>query len=301
MMMAAMAMDGDVAPDAQASTCGTSSGKAEPLTSGTSSDQLSTARRAQEVELAAELSERIKAEGLAGAEWATVDCCLRYVRARRGKPAAAEAMVRESLRWRESFGVSRLAERQEDIRHAGHTGKVRVSACRDRAGRPVLVLTPRLENQRNAVDPNLVNLVYHLERCIGGREGVMTFPSPEPSPDGKAVVVMDFRGYSFFNNPPMRASKATLSIFQNHYPERLHKFIVLNAPTIFYGFYKVISPFIDPVTKAKVQFVVGSDEQQRKVLDEHFDLTQLESSLGGGRFYEFSAEEYFSADPEFRS
>jgi hypothetical protein len=254
----------------------------------------------KELRLATELSARLKAEGVAGAEWADVSCCLRYVRARKGKPAAAEAMLRESLRWRASFGADTLSERCAEIRTASVTGKVRVSPCRDRSGRPVLVLTPREENQRYKMEENMLNLVYHLERLGGGRSGVTAFPSPEPSPDGRAVVVMDFRGYSMFNSPPMRASKAALSILQNHYPERLSKFILINSPTLFLVFFRAISPFIDPVTRNKIQFVSGSADAQREILAEHFDLQQLEESLGGQRPYVFQVDEYLGADPGMR-
>jgi len=202
--------------------------------------------------LAEELSAKVRAEGVAGASWADPVTCMRYVRARHGKPAAAEAMLRESLRWRESFGVARLSERFAEIRQASLTGKVRVSPCRDRAGRPVLLLVPRLENQRLDLDGNLANVVYHLERLTGGRPGTSVCPDPGGSPDGKAVVVMDFMSWSLQNSPPMKASRATLSILQNHYPERLHLFVMLNAPALFYIFFRAISPFIDPHTRAKV-------------------------------------------------
>jgi len=256
-----------------------------------------TPAEAQELQLATELSARLKAEGVAGADWADVPCCLRFVRARKGKPAAAEAMLRESLRWRAAFGADTLSERHAEIRQASLTGKVRVSPCRDHSGRPVLVLTPREENQRYQMEDNLVNLVYHLERLGGGRPGVSAYPSPEPSPDGKAVVVMDFRGYSMFNSPPMRASKASLAILQNHYPERLSKFVLLNSPALFLVFFRAISPFIDPVTRSKVQFVSGSAATQRETLAEHFDLEELEESLGGRKPYVYQVDEYLGADP----
>ena len=77
-------------------------------------------------------------------------------------------MLRESLRWRHSFGVSKLGEKHERIRRESETGKLRVSESADRAGRPVLVMTPRAENSRDH-DGQIANLVYHLERATGGR------------------------------------------------------------------------------------------------------------------------------------
>ena len=55
--------------------------------------------------------------------------------------AAAEHLS-ETLRWRDGFGVRTLAARAAVIRREAETGKLRVSPCADRSGRPVLVITP---------------------------------------------------------------------------------------------------------------------------------------------------------------
>jgi len=225
---------------------------------------------------------------LPGAEWATPATCQRYLRARDGDLAKATSMLRESLQWRADFGVATLVQDHAALLRAeGATGKLRVSVSRDREGRPVLVMTPRLENSKDHLG-NLRNLVYNLERACAQTEG---------GSDGKMIVVMDFRGYSLFTAPPMKTSKATLTILQNHYPERLCRFIVLHAPGIFSGFYKVISPFIDPVTKAKINFITGSAAAQSTALAETFDLATWEETLGGELPFTWDAEAYFAADP----
>jgi hypothetical protein len=125
-------------------------------------------------------------QDLPGAEWAIPNVCQRYLRARDGNLEKATAMLRESLRWRSDFGVATLVrDHAALLKTEGATGKLRVSATRDREGRPVLVMTPRLENSKDHLG-NLRNLVYNLERaCAQADAG---------SPDGKMVVVMDFRG-----------------------------------------------------------------------------------------------------------
>jgi len=73
----------------------------------------------------------------------------------------------------------------------------------------------------------------------------------------KMVLLIDYDGFSMSNAPPMKTSKATLTILQDHYPERLFRAYVIKPLTIFYGFFKLISPFIDPVTKAKIVMITN--------------------------------------------
>mmetsp|Transcript_69848 Transcript_69848/g.138444 ORF Transcript_69848/g.138444 Transcript_69848/m.138444 type:complete len:99 (-) Transcript_69848:36-332(-) len=95
----------------------------------------------------------------------------------------------------------------------------------------------------------------------------------------------------------MKTSKATLSILQNHFPERLYRFILLHAPALFMGFYRIMSPFLDPVTKDKICFVSGSAASQTATLAETFDLAAWEKHLGGEIEFTWDAEKYFAEDP----
>jgi len=123
--------------------------------------------------------------------------------------------------------------------------------------------------------------------------------STRGAPSYLQVVIMDFEGYSMLNAPPMKTSRATLSILQDHYPERLHQFVLLNSPWLFHAFFKAISPFIDPVTKAKITFVKGSAAEKRAQLEAVFEIGALEESLGGDLPFEWDADKYFSQDRDF--
>lgn len=52
----------------------------------------------------------------------------------------------------------------------------------------------------------------------------------------------------------MSTSRTVLSILQNHYPERLGKALVINVPYLVNIFFKLITPFIDPITVQKLKF-----------------------------------------------
>jgi hypothetical protein len=53
-----------------------------------------------------------------------------------------------------------------------------------------------------------------------------------------------------------------LTMLMNHYPERLHRVYLVDAPVLFRAFWALISPFVDPVTKEKFQFVTGESRRQ---------------------------------------
>jgi hypothetical protein len=78
------------------------------------------------------------------------------------------------------------------------------------------------------------------------------------------IWVLDLSVYSPSNAPHMSVTLGVIQMLANHYPERLHKAYVCNAPSIFSLAYKVLSPFIDPVTKSKAEFVTTSDYEPSK-------------------------------------
>ena len=45
-----------------------------------------------------------------------------------------------------------------------------------------------------------------------------------------------------------------LNILQTHYPERLGRALIINVPWMLNAFYKLINPFVDPVTRDKMRF-----------------------------------------------
>ena len=62
-------------------------------------------------------------------------------------------------------------------------------------------------------------------------------------------------------NLDVGALQAVFEVLQQHYPERLGELWFLNAPFIFWGLWRVVSPFIQQNTKDKIKFLSSKDRQ----------------------------------------
>lgn len=79
------------------------------------------------------------------------------------------------------------------------------------------------------------------------------------------VWVSDFFGFSFGDMNPSMA-KEFVELSSVHYPERLGVYLVIDAPKIFEGLWKLVKPWLDPVTVQKIKFIP-------------FDITKTDSIL----------------------
>lgn len=68
------------------------------------------------------------------------------------------------------------------------------------------------------------------------------------------VWVADFAGFGV-SDVDTSLARVFLNVSAEYYPERLGHFIVLDAPSVFNILYKMVKPWIDPVTTAKITFV----------------------------------------------
>jgi len=212
---------------------------------------------------------------------------LRHLRAEAGDVSAASHKMAASLRWRREFRVGEIAnafgpdgdaELRSEIAFHNSTGKMYVRG-RDRDGRTILVMRPANENCLVEL-PNMRHLVYNLERAAASCR----------SHDGKMVIVMDFARWRLRNSTPMAITRHAINILQSHFPERLHRAFLCNTPTLFRGFWTVVSSFLDPVTKKKIAFVVGA--AGKKTISDCFEKDLLEPCAGGTAARKFDSEEF---------
>ena len=54
-----------------------------------------------------------------------------------------------------------------------------------------------------------------------------------------------------------------LLVLQGQFPERLSQLWFLNAPFIFWGLWRIVSPFIEAATREKIVFLSGAERAAR--------------------------------------
>lgn len=68
------------------------------------------------------------------------------------------------------------------------------------------------------------------------------------------AILVNFKDTRKGDGATVGQARQTLTILQNHYPERLGRACVQDTPWIIWGFFKLINPFIDPLTREKMKF-----------------------------------------------
>jgi hypothetical protein len=194
-------------------------------------------------------------------------------------------MLDASLKWREKFGLPNIDHWKEVIALENSTGKTYVRGY-DNHGHVIVYMKPSFENT-NEHDGNIKHLIYTMERAVA---------CMKPESNGKMCLVIDYNGYSLRNAPPMKTSREVLSILQDHYPERLYRAYCIRPPYVVYGFYSLISPFMDPVTKEKMQMLTNADmNNPQNKLFEGMNLDYLETCVGGRDNRSFDSKTYLTS------
>ncbi|EHY53126.1 CRAL-TRIO domain-containing protein C23B6.04c [Exophiala dermatitidis] len=205
--------------------------------------------------------------------WLTRDCLLRYLRATTWNVAQAENRLRNTLVWRCEYGLEKITK--DYISVENETGK-QVILGWDINARPCHYLRPSKQNTERS-DRQIQHLVYMLERSI----------DLMPVGQETLALLINFAETKASQGVTLSQGKQTLNILQNHYPERLGRALVANVPFYISGFFKLITPFIDPVTREKIRF--------NEDMGLHVPRDQLMKESGGNVEFEYVHEEYWPA------
>ncbi|KAL3423383.1 CRAL/TRIO domain-containing protein [Phlyctema vagabunda] len=207
--------------------------------------------------------------------WLSRECLLRYLRATKWVTADAAKRILGTMVWRREYGVDTFTA--DHLSPENETGK-QVILGYDIGGRPCQYLNPGRQNTEPS--PRQVqHLVYMVERAVD-----TMLPTQET-----LALLVNFKSSKSRSNtaPGIGQGREVLNILQTHYPERLGRALVINMPWVVSGFFKLIMPFIDPVTKDKLKF--NQDMRQ------HVPPEQLWTEYGGDLAFDYDHDVYWPA------
>ncbi|KAJ7170796.1 CRAL-TRIO domain-containing protein [Mycena crocata] len=216
-------------------------------------------------------------ETLTAAEkmWLSYECILRYLRASKWKVDVAIRRVEDTLKWRREYGVYDTVT-AEHVQSEAVTGK-QILLGYDTSNRPGMYLIPSRQNTTESTR-QVQFTVWMLERCI------------DLMPAGVESLTLLINYADKAKNPSLATSRAVLNILQDHYPERLGLALILNVPFLINAFFKLITPFIDPITRNKMKF------NPQVIQDGIFTPEMVMSQWWGGDCnFEYDHDKYWPA------
>jgi hypothetical protein len=208
---------------------------------------------------------------------------LRFLRARKFDVALAKKMWLANEKWRKEFGVEEIVK-SFDYQEKAEVDKYYPQFYHkvDKDGRPVYI------ERLGSLDINALYSITtperQLQRLVFEYEKSLTERLPACSelvgyPVSTYCTILDLKDVSLRNFYRVKDYvMSAASIGQDHYPETMGKFYIINAPMLFTGIWSAVKPWLDEVTVAKIQ-VLGS--KNRDILVAQIPAENLPKSLGG--------------------
>lgn len=203
--------------------------------------------------------------------WLTRECILRYLRATKWNTQNAIKRLQATLSWRREYGADDFTS--EYISPENETGKQFLLGF-DIEGRPCWYMNPSRQNTKMS-DRQIHQVSYMLDRAV------------DLMPPGQETLALlcSYKNAARGTMPTVSIGKQALNVLQNHNPERLGRCLMQDWPWFMTAFYKLITPFIDPLTKEKIKF----DED----LNNFVPPVQLWKDYGGSLDFEYDHELYW--------
>lgn len=238
-------------------------------------------KSAPEADLAEALVQRLGGVGgdadkllIRGGEAGLADgqTALRFLRAEKQDLDKAAKRLQAYAQWRADVCPFRcITEKEVANEIAG--GKVFLGKGTDAEGRPLVVAmgSRHFANKRDLEEIKRFTF-YTLDTAIAKIDTSRNI-------DGKFCIIADMRGVGY-SNLDTGMLRQVFVVLQSYYPERMDTLWFYDAPTMFWSVWKLVTPFIDPVTRAKVKFVFTSDGSYADIT-QRFSKQDLPKKYGG--------------------
>ncbi|KPM40502.1 hypothetical protein AK830_g6044 [Neonectria ditissima] len=210
---------------------------------------------------------------------------LRFLRARNWDVSKAMNMMASAIDWRQHRGVGDIVRDGEGvgmkkIRTADEdafmtqyrSGKSYVRGV-DKDGRPVYIIRVRLHDPHLQTAEAMETYVLH---------NIETIRMMARFPNDKVCLVFDLSGFGL-RNMDFHVVKFLLHVMEARYPETLGVVLVHDAPFVFWGIWRVIKCWLDPVIASKIHFTSG-----KAALARFISKDNLQTRYGGSDKWEYN-------------
>lgn len=215
------------------------------------------------------------------------DAMLRYLRSRNGSVQKAADKYSSTIEWRASFGVERLRKLTPAEALGCDVSILRAmlphaQVGRDRWGHPLIWKHMGANCRvRHAVDQGAT--LEGMERFnVWLNETYMQALHAAGAREWSVVV--DAAGWhiGLFDSHAFKFLQRTAKVDGSHYPELLHRMLIVNAPSMLALAWRVIRTWVDPETREKIDILSeGDPEHARARLLELADASELPRQYGG--------------------
>ncbi|KAG0207660.1 hypothetical protein BGX28_001178 [Mortierella sp. GBA30] len=191
---------------------------------------------------------------------------LRFLRARKWHVANGVLMMLRAFKWRleqnvedvKTLGDDELDVAYPKFKQQLQMGKFYVHGT-DKHGQPVVYLNVHLHRSGDQDYKTLERLTIYLMET-----GRLLIQSPVET----VVLVFDLTNFGL-GNMDYSLVQFLVKCFEAYYPESLGAILVHNAPLVFWGVWKVIEPWLDPVVASKIKFTYKNQELLDLIPAEH--------------------------------
>lgn len=191
------------------------------------------------------------------------DTICRYLIARNNDLAKATELLTKAKSWRSKH----MPILKRDVIPELQTGKLYVHGT-DREGRPLLIFRPSMHDAGNRDLETMAKMVmWCAEYAI----------SKLPDDKSKFTVIIDRDGAGWGQD--LEFLKSFTKLFQDQYPERLYRAIVVPTNFVFWSIWKIASAFVHPVTRQKVVTLVFQSALSEYVDPEFIPVRLVSKSL----------------------
>ncbi|KAF9189505.1 hypothetical protein BGZ51_009484 [Haplosporangium sp. Z 767] len=195
---------------------------------------------------------------------------LRFLRARKWHVGNGLTMLLKAFKWRveqnvedvKVFGEEELDQRYPKFMHQLRIGKFWIHGT-DKKNSPVVYLNVHLHRAGDQDYKTLERLTIYLMET-----GRLLIQAPVET----VTLVFDLSQFGLANMD-YNVVKLLISLFEQMYPEVLSALILHNAPLVFWGAWKIIEGWLDPVVATKIKFTYTAQDLLDLIPAEHLPDT----------------------------